>query len=217
MTAPRRSQDQPPYDRMELRVDPVQPDAVRRMRDRETADEQGSGRWLAIVEILLAIALIALVILAGRSAAPRSGSLPLSPADAVQTGAPDPDPYGDGGDDAGAPLTLDPRIGREGRITHMGRGGWPVEYLAIPLGPGHRVEICGPAACRVMVSTDAGPNRERILAGVIADVSWQRFETLCGVPASYGGCPGSWTVTDAITRQPLEGGRMTLPPTDVAP
>jgi len=91
----------------------------------------------------------------------------------------------------------------------MGRGGWPVDYLAIPLGPRVHVRICGPAACRDMVSTDAGPNRERLQAGIIADVSWQRFETLCGVPARMGRCPGSWTVTT--------GARMTLPPTDVAP
>lgn len=60
-----------------------------------------------------------------------------------------------------------------------------------------------------MVSTDAGPNRERIVAGVIADVSWKRFETLCGVPARMGRCPGSWTVAT--------GPRVTLPPTSTTP
>lgn len=109
----------------------------------------------------------------------------------------------------GAPQTLDPRVGREGEITHIGDDHpWPEDYLAIPLGPGVQVRICGPAACADMVSTDAGPNRQKLLEGVIADVSWQRFETLCGVPARMGGCPGSWTVI---------GPRLTLPPTDVAP
>jgi len=46
-------------------------------------------------------------------------------------------------------------------VTRQGTLWWADEtlgpaYLAIPIGPGHRVRVCGPADCIDLVSTDAG-------------------------------------------------------------
>lgn len=84
-------------------------------------------------------------------------------------------------------------------VTRQGDLAWADEshgpgYLAIPIGPGYRVRVCGPAACVVMRSTDAGPNHERLEAGRIADVAVGTWERICGVPRRFGLCPGSWTV-----------------------
>jgi hypothetical protein len=83
--------------------------------------------------------------------------------------------------------------GRTGNITHMG-AGYPADYLAIPIGPGHTVTLCGPAECLVLTSTDAGPSRASLEDGRIADVSVQLFERLCKCPASRGWFAGSWHV-----------------------
>lgn len=90
--------------------------------------------------------------------------------------------------------TTEPRDvsqGRTGTITHMG-AGYPASYLALPIGAGHRVRICGPARCLTLTSTDAGPDRAMLQAGRIADVSVQTFESLCGCPSSRGTFQGSW-------------------------
>ena len=106
------------------------------------------------------------------------------------------------------PVGLDPHVGRDGTVTHMG-SGYPANYLAIPIGPGHRVKVCGPARCLTLTSTDAGPNRAMLQAGRIADVSPELFERLCGCPSSRGVFTGSWRVAGGEART-----RATLPPTD---
>jgi hypothetical protein len=83
--------------------------------------------------------------------------------------------------------------GREGIVTHVG-AGFPDSYLAIPLGPGHVVTVCGPAKCLVLTSTDAGPNHDALVAGRIADVSVPLFRALCGCDESRGYFAGSWHV-----------------------
>jgi hypothetical protein len=113
-----------------------------------------------------------------------------------------------GGSGGAEPLGMDPRVGREGDIAHSG-GRSP--YVAIPLGPGVRIRVCGPGACIEVTSTDAGPNQEMLLAGRIMDLDIGRFERVCGVPARFGLCPGSWV---RIAGDRSAGPRMTLPPTD---
>ena len=101
-----------------------------------------------------------------------------------------------------------PATHREGVISHMGLG-FADDYLALPIGRGVTVELCGPAACRVMTSNDVGPNQS-VHPDRIADVGVGTFVTICGVPASAGLCRGEWTVVEGLGE---------LPPTDteVAP
>ncbi len=179
------------------------------------------GAWIALALAIAAVVTVVLLIVWLASATPRPAAEPSSRLVATQplTGAPHvpggiqsalgevresavgwhryPDPV-----PGGAPLTLDPRIGREGLIAHTGSS---VPYLAIPLGPGVRVRICGPSSCLVATSTDAGPNRAMLLAGRIADLDIPRWEAISGVSARYGLTQGSWMV--------ITGPRPTLPPT----
>ena len=53
-------------------------------------------------------------------------------------------------------------------------------YLALPAGPGHRVTICGPAACVTRTSNDAGPDLAMQRRGRVADLSFRDFATVCG-------------------------------------
>lgn len=53
-------------------------------------------------------------------------------------------------------------------------------YLALPEGPGVRVRICGPAACVVRTSNDAGPDRKMQRRGRVVDLDVATFETVCG-------------------------------------
>jgi hypothetical protein len=99
--------------------------------------------------------------------------------------------------------------GRKGIIAYATIGG--PSYLAIPIGPGHRVKICGPAACWTTVSTDAGPNHERLVAGRIADVAVGQWERICGLPRTSGTCRGSWHTVDAGD---VGGPTVTPPATD---
>lgn len=103
---------------------------------------------------------------------------------------------------AGSTNQYDVRQGREGTIWYAD-ASYPDDYLAIPIGPGIRVQVCGPARCLSLVSTDAGPNRAMLLRGRIADVSIPLFRRLCSCSESRGYFEGSWHV----------GPRMTLPPT----
>ena len=70
--------------------------------------------------------------------------------------------------------------------------GYPAEYLALPIGPGHRVKACGPARCLTLTSTDAGPDRSALLRGIIGDLSVELFAKLCGCSPSRGTFAGSW-------------------------
>lgn len=101
---------------------------------------------------------------------------------------------------------LDPAIGREGDIAHSGSR---TPYVAIPLGPGIRIRVCGPADCLEVTSTDAGPNHDMLVAGRIMDLDIGRWEQVCGVPATFGLCPGSWIR--------VTGPQLTPPATDVTP
>ncbi len=53
-------------------------------------------------------------------------------------------------------------------------------YLALPVGPGHRVRICSAHGCIVRTSTDAGPALFEQRRGRVADLSFSDFHTLCG-------------------------------------
>lgn len=63
-------------------------------------------------------------------------------------------------------------------------------YLALPVGPGHRVQICGAGGCVTRTSSDKGPD-QRVFPERIADLSRIDFEDVCGLsPARlYGTCP----------------------------
>lgn len=58
--------------------------------------------------------------------------------------------------------------------------GYGARYLALPGGAGTRVRVCGPAACVVRTSTDAGPDLAMQRAGRIADLSLVDFRRVCG-------------------------------------
>ena len=58
--------------------------------------------------------------------------------------------------------------------------GYGARYLALPGGPGITVRICGPAACVVRTSTDAGPDLAMQRAGRVADLSFADFALVCG-------------------------------------
>lgn len=133
------------------------------------------------------------VILDVRGPQGRTGAPHMSPRVAPRSVA-------DSGDDrpsdplAGGP-TAKPEpapIGRHGTLSHMG-SGYPADYLAIPLGPGVTVKLCG-VRCGIYVSTDAGPARSMLVRGRIADASVSIFEYVCQAPASVGLCDARWTV-----------------------
>lgn len=124
--------------------------------------------------------------LAGPSGAPRSGT-PVEAA--AKASREDP---AQAGRVSGAPLSH----GRTGVIAYADESHGP-GYLAIPIGPGHLVTICGPAACWTTISTDAGPNHERLVAGRIADVAVGQWERICGFNRIRGTCLGSWRVVGA--------------------
>ena len=82
---------------------------------------------------------------------------------------------------------------RQGSIAWADPSHGPA-YLAIPLGPGHLVEVCGPRGCLRLVSTDAGPDLEMQRAGRIADLAVGLWERIAGVGRGQGLTVGSWTV-----------------------
>jgi len=96
----------------------------------------------------------------------------------------------------------------DGLASHMGHGV-PADYLALPWGSGVAVEICGPAACVRMRSTDAGPSLAMQRRGRVADLSVAVFERVCGCSSELGLVP---VVVTRIASRALS--RPTLPPTD---
>lgn len=80
-----------------------------------------------------------------------------------------------------------------GIASHMG-AGFPAGYLALPIGPGYFVRICGAGGCVEMRSTDAGPDLAMQREGRVADLSVAVFVKVCGVPAGLGLCQVSVTV-----------------------
>ena len=92
------------------------------------------------------------------------------------------------------------QVTRDGVISHMGSYPVPDDYLALPCKRGNvhcglLVELCA-VECVVLRQTDYGPS-QRVHPDRIADVSPRMFERVCGVPASYGLCAGSWTAIEA--------------------
>lgn len=81
--------------------------------------------------------------------------------------------------------------------------------LALPEGPGHRVRVCGPAACIVRTSNDAGPSKAMQRAGRIVDLGATDFNIVCGC---------RWQ-TKGLVRVTVEylgsGPGATVPPTDM--
>lgn len=75
---------------------------------------------------------------------------------------------------------------RTGIATTYGPGwdGW----IAWPDGPGWRLRICGPSACTVRVSNDAGPSLAGQRMGRVIDLDVSTFELVCGVPWRRGYC-----------------------------
>lgn len=59
--------------------------------------------------------------------------------------------------------------------------GWD-GWIAWPKGPGWRLRVCGPAACRTVLSTDAGPDKAMQRAGRIIDLDVPTFEAIAGGP-----------------------------------
>jgi len=146
----------------------------------------------------------------GTSSAP-TGAPPVRRALEPETAQDGPSPEG--------PRVLAPMTGggslargRTGILAYASRAHGAT-YLAIPIGPGHRVTICAAATgrCLERTSTDAGPNRERLQAGRIADVSFVDFAWLCSCdPAAVGTIRGSWRLASSAHA-------VTPPPTDVQP
>lgn len=64
--------------------------------------------------------------------------------------------------------------------------GFGRQYLALPEGKGHRVRICGEAACVTMTSTDAGPDKAMQRAGRICDLNDYVWAKVTGLPLSRG-------------------------------
>jgi len=70
--------------------------------------------------------------------------------------------------------------------------------------PGIRVRVCGPAACIVRTSTDAGPALFRQREGRIADLARNDFERVCGCSWRQG--------LVRVTVTYLEAGPVPTPP-----
>jgi hypothetical protein len=75
-----------------------------------------------------------------------------------------------------------------------------IRYRTIVADP-----LCA-ATCVTLRQTDFGPS-QRLHPDRIADLHPRTWEKVCGLPARYGLCPGSWT---AVVER---GARPTLPPT----
>ena len=99
---------------------------------------------------------------------------------------------------SGPALIPPPLTGTPADFTSQGSIAWAAPkygplYLALPEPRGTVARICGPADCVTRTSTDYGPD-QRIYPDRIADVSARDFPAICGVPLSFGRCPGSVTI-----------------------
>ncbi len=89
-----------------------------------------------------------------------------------------------------------PRLwaGETGVVSHYGYDRRYDTYVALPWpwGVGWEVTICGAGGCWSGVSNDTGPERR---LHRVADLGRPIWERVCGVPASFGLCPATVTVT----------------------
>lgn len=76
--------------------------------------------------------------------------------------------------------------------------------LALPIGPGHRVRVCGAGGCITRVSNDAGPSLAMQRQGRIVDLARNDFERVCGLPWTAGLC--------RVTVEYLDDGPVPTPP-----
>jgi len=156
------------------------------------------ARWGTIGSMALLLVIIALAVATSRPAAEAEvlGHTPAAPTGIVgpplrtMTPTPTPDPG-----QTSQPLEL---VTRSGILAFADESFGP-DYLAIPPGPGHRVEVCGPGGCEILVSTDAGPNRAMLEKGRIADLALGRFARVCGFSGvdearRRGLCQATWTI-----------------------
>jgi hypothetical protein len=90
--------------------------------------------------------------------------------------------------------TLPVSLGRSGVIAYATVSD---DYVAIPIGPGHTIEVCA-ARCIIVTSTDAGPNHAMLKAGRIMDLAAHWWVEVCQLPLSAGTCVGSWRVVGAL-------------------
>jgi len=162
------------------------------------------GCLIVIAVAAATIAVIALSVLA--ITAPRSAAA-VSTGDRMTVGA---------RPSSGAPrAAIGPGMGEDpiaggaplpagGQIGTAIEGGWISQadpshgsrYLAIRAERGTWVRICGPAACRTMVSTDYGPS-SRIRPTRIADVALVVWRDICDLPDHRGLCEGSIEYVEA--------------------
>ena len=90
---------------------------------------------------------------------------------------------------ASAPASTGLSAARPGTIRTI--ASWMPErfgatYLALPEGAGHRVTICGAAACVTLTSCDAGPSLAMQRAGRTVDLGVLTWEYVTGLPRSRG-------------------------------
>lgn len=135
-------------------------------------------RWRRIVVAILA-ALVAGIFI-GRLVVPVAAAAPRTAQTTERVDLSAPSSAGP----SGAPPTADGHQ-LDGPRSVVGIASWVAPrygstYLALPDGPGHRVRICGRAACVTRTSTDAGPARFLQRQGRVADLSHADFARVCG-------------------------------------
>jgi len=101
--------------------------------------------------------------------------------------------------EAPSPEPTDPLAGlRRSGVIAFAEESYGPRYLAVPVGPGHLVRVCGTTECVTLVSTDAGPDSRMIAEGRVADLALGLFARACGWTVEearlFGLCQGSWEV-----------------------
>ncbi len=114
---------------------------------------------------------------AGTAHAAPSSPLPAAPSAVPSTAAPALAAM------AGASAPATPRV--VAGIASTYGSGW-AGWLALPEGPGVTVRVCGPAACIVRTSNDAGPDLAMQRAGRVVDLGPRMFEQVCGCAWTRG-------------------------------